>query len=111
MIDEDNRVKSAMDDGDLVVQVLLTLYQPSPLPLQLKSPPLAWSITKKLSIAKENPTTPLSWSGVISVTDGGGSGGGNGLSIGIEEFSPRPDFLLMMMAPRSPMPLDDPIFF
>ncbi|KVH98067.1 uncharacterized protein LOC112511256 [Cynara cardunculus var. scolymus] len=103
MTDDDNWVKSAMDDDHLVVQILLTLRQQS-LPSQsnIKSPPLGWSIRQRRSrpqvvllpsvakksppAARASPTTPLSWSGATSVS-GGGNGNGNGNGDGIEESS------------------------
>ena len=83
----DNGLKSAMDDDDLVAQVLLTLRQPSPPPSKLR-----WSIrqrrsrpqpaalipssaVKKSPAARASPTTPLSWSGGGATSV---SGGGNG---------------------------------
>ncbi|KAI3773461.1 hypothetical protein L1987_47990 [Smallanthus sonchifolius] len=79
MNDDDNWVKSAMDDTALVVHVILKLRQPSPFP-----PPKTWTIrqrrsrppppppvAKKSSVTRASPTTPLSWSGATSVSVGG----------------------------------------
>ncbi|CAI9267403.1 unnamed protein product [Lactuca saligna] len=89
---DDNWVTAAMDDTDLVVQVLFTLRQPASASHH-KSPPLGWSIrqrrsrpqvvvapaaAKKSPAARASPTTPLSWSGATSISGGGG---------GIEESS------------------------
>ncbi|KAL4559887.1 hypothetical protein LXL04_032033 [Taraxacum kok-saghyz] len=82
---DDNWVAAAMDDIDLVVQVLVTLRQAASLH---KPPPLGWSIrqrrsrpqvvvaapaaAKKSPAARASPTTPLSWSGGTSISGGGG---------------------------------------
>ncbi|KAI3737538.1 hypothetical protein L2E82_27542 [Cichorium intybus] len=80
---DDNWVTAAMDDTDLVVQVLFTLRQAA---LNRKPPPLGWSIrqrrsrpqvvvapaaAKKSPAARASPTTPLSWSGATSISGGG----------------------------------------
>ncbi|KAJ9559711.1 hypothetical protein OSB04_004871 [Centaurea solstitialis] len=92
---DDNWLKSAMDDDDLVAHVLLTLRQPemklrwtvrqprSRPPQQAAAsaslPSSSAAAAKKSSAAtaRASPTTPLSWSGATSVSGGGGGGDGN----------------------------------
>ncbi|KAL8252250.1 hypothetical protein R6Q59_035943 [Mikania micrantha] len=82
MNDDHNWVKSAMNDTELVANVLLQLRQAFPSE-HLNPPPKTWTIRqrrsrppppaagKKSPVPRASPTTPLSWSGATSVSGGG----------------------------------------
>ncbi|KAD4585485.1 hypothetical protein E3N88_23086 [Mikania micrantha] len=82
MNDDHNWVKSAMNDTELVANVLLQLRQAFPSD-HLNPPPKTWTIRqrrsrppppaagKKSPVPRASPTTPLSWSGATSVSGGG----------------------------------------
>lgn len=77
MNDTDNWVNTAINNTELVVNLLIKLRQssPSPLPLQKN-----WTIRQRRSLppkkspeTRASPTTPLSYSGgATSVSNGGG---------------------------------------
>ncbi|KAL8232289.1 hypothetical protein R6Q57_002067 [Mikania cordata] len=82
MNDDHNWLKSAMNDTELVANVLLQLRQSFPSD-HLNPPPKTWTIRqrrsrppppaagKKSPVPRASPTTPLSWSGATSVSGGG----------------------------------------
>ncbi|PPD91368.1 hypothetical protein GOBAR_DD11718 [Gossypium barbadense] len=86
---EEEWVKEALTDSMLAAKVLLSLYQassPPPRSDSASSQPLQveWSVRqrrskqslkKKSEPARASPTTPLSWSGGISVSGGGSADG------------------------------------
>ncbi|XP_023744152.1 uncharacterized protein LOC111892310 isoform X1 [Lactuca sativa] len=93
---EDDWVAAAMEDSDLVAEVLVRLRVAKPPPSlqpskrRRPSPPQSWTIHQRRSRSqpvvllpapnkseapRASPSTPLCWSGATSVSGGGGGGG------------------------------------
>ncbi|KAG8489959.1 hypothetical protein CXB51_015531 [Gossypium anomalum] len=68
---EEEWVKEALTDSMLAAKVLLSLYQASSPPPRARQRRSKQSLKKKSEPARASPTTPLSWSGGISISGGG----------------------------------------
>lgn len=100
---EEDWVKAAIMDDNMVAELLLGLNHPNPSPSSLPSKlkktgsPLEWtvrqrrskpvSVNAKKATPRASPTTPLSWSGATSASCGGGGGSGGAVDGGCEESS------------------------